>query len=241
MYLRTILVTVALYLPAAWVNASLVTIDGQEWQQLRAFSTAGGVSWDDLATACSTSTGACSGELNGVDLNGWVWAEADDVNAMLNGYLPASALGSSALWTDLGPGPDSATTSVDFWARQWSRAGFSPNSTHYDFFGVFPIFSFWAGWLRDDPGALATVLANFAPYPGVPGASIRTNSSWDPTEAQYPGDPLAGQFFGLGAFLFRPAPAAVPAPGTFALMGLSILALRYSRRAPHRGNRARIQ
>lgn len=179
-----------LYLTTSWASASPFTIGGQEWLSLQTFNASGGISWNDLADTCSTASGECKGALGGVDLSGWVWAEADDVNALFNSYLPGTAPpGSSAVWTDLGPGPDSASTSIDFWARQWARSGITPSFSEYTTFPfTMHLFDFWAGWLRDAPGAQAAVLTSYAPYPGVPGSSISTRSSWLPDASQYPAD-----------------------------------------------------
>lgn len=224
---RQLLIAILLYLPACWVNAGLVTIDDKEWQSLLAFNAAGGVSWNELSGACSTATGACSGDLNGVNLDGWMWADANDVNGLFNEYFPGSAPGSGRTWTDMGPGPDSASIDASFWASRWSGSGFDRSHSHILTFPFFqPFFDIWIGWLRDTPGAQATVLNTFAPYPGVPPSRINTWSSWIPNERQYPSDPNGNETFALGAFLYRSVAEPVPVPGTAALLGLSLFLLR---------------
>lgn len=221
-----ILVTALLLLFGPGAIASPITFGTNEWQSLRAFSSAGGVSWDALATACSTTTGACAGELNGVDLDGWTWASADDVNDLFNSYLPGTNPNGTPSWTDMGPGPDAATTAVSFWANRWGQSGFARShiiQTSFPFF--MRLADLWTGWLRDRPGALSIVVSSFAPYPGVPPSLISTGQGWTPSSSVYPGDPTFSTAFPLGAYLYRPLPSAVSIPGSALLLGPALVLL----------------
>lgn len=61
---RLIMVLLLCFSPA-WANATVVTIDGLDWQQLTLFNSAGGVSWNDLSNVCNVTTGVGTDKLTG--------------------------------------------------------------------------------------------------------------------------------------------------------------------------------
>ena len=65
----------------SWVQSSSVIRDGKDWLQPVDFTN---LSWDDVNAVCPA--GACAGTLNGIDVTGYFWASAGDVNALINSY-----------------------------------------------------------------------------------------------------------------------------------------------------------
>ena len=62
-------------------------INGVEWYQPADIT---GYSWNEFNTVCPT--GVCTGSINSNDLTGWMWASADDVNALFNYYIGSDEL-----------------------------------------------------------------------------------------------------------------------------------------------------
>ncbi|MFK7731860.1 MAG: hypothetical protein AB8B48_09625 [Pseudomonadales bacterium] len=59
-------------------------------------------------------TGVCNGELNGHNLEGWVWAGLDDVHGLYNDYFSTARTPSAPQWLGMGPGPDAYTDSTAY-------------------------------------------------------------------------------------------------------------------------------
>lgn len=76
----------ALLSPLSALSMPLIPIEigSKEWLQPRAFN---GVTWNDINAVCDSSTGACSGALNGHNLGGWSWAGIDDVHGLYNDFF----------------------------------------------------------------------------------------------------------------------------------------------------------
>jgi hypothetical protein len=87
-----------------------VTVASRQWAQPILFIE---VTRSEIAAACPD--GACSGTLNGYDMNGWTWASADDLNALFNHYIGSEQLGPGPDWKDL---PDIQWHDV-FWSDGW--------------------------------------------------------------------------------------------------------------------------
>lgn len=194
---NTLLIVLVLCLQGTWSHADVVTVEEHDWLPLRtADGGVGVVSWDDIHAICNATTGACEGTLNGVLLTGWTWASVDDVNALFNSYFPSIRDEPLPVWTDLGPGPDDASTDVDYWANTWvfsSEFGLTDTleSSFGDlFFPSFQLVWFSTGWTRDtavsDPnrGMLAGVSAN-----GEYGGIITENGELIDMDAIYSGRP----------------------------------------------------
>lgn len=64
-----------------------VTVGSTLWAQPSLFEN---LSWNDIAAVCSSTTGACSGSLNGHDLTGWTWATSSEVVSLFNSILPSA-------------------------------------------------------------------------------------------------------------------------------------------------------
>ena len=69
---------------------------GKEWAPIHLFR---GLSWNQIDAVCPvTSGGVCDGSLLGYNMDGWTWADVDEVNTLFNSYIGTA---------ELGPGPDS--------------------------------------------------------------------------------------------------------------------------------------
>ena len=64
-----------------------VVVDDREW--IKPFEILD-VSWNDTAQVCDLGAGACIGELGGVDVSGWIWADEESMEDLF--------------YTDLGAG-----------------------------------------------------------------------------------------------------------------------------------------
>ena len=109
-----------------------IEVNNKLWAQPSLFSD---VSWYDIEDLCPIPSGVCDGELNGIDLDGWTWASADDVNALFNHYIGYDVLG---------PGPDSYLELHSEWAPAFFSDGWIPTSSP-DQALVMEV----QGWLRD--------------------------------------------------------------------------------------------
>lgn len=77
---RRLLLTGLLASPVT-ASALGVTVDGREWRQL--VDTVN-LSWNQVATVCDTTTGACLGSLGSVSFDGWTWASNGDVRQLFD-------------------------------------------------------------------------------------------------------------------------------------------------------------
>jgi hypothetical protein len=93
-------------------SSNTVIRGNREWLQPAAFTN---LSWNDISAVCPA--GECSGNLNGIDLNGWTWASVDQVNALFNSYLADAGVSGSDL---LGPGADSYTEASSTWGAAFN-------------------------------------------------------------------------------------------------------------------------
>ena len=77
-------------------SAMPVTVGSNQWQQVGDF---GFVTYNQIATVCAVSDGACTGSLSGIDLTGWTWASAQDVFDLFT-FLGAPIVDDGALPND---------------------------------------------------------------------------------------------------------------------------------------------
>lgn len=97
-----------------------VIVGGTEWAQPDLFHDA---TWDELFTLCP---GGICGEdaiYNGYALDGWIWASADDLNTLLNAFIPGAPMG---------PGPDNWAEAAAEWAPAFFAAGFRTTIPGYN-------------------------------------------------------------------------------------------------------------
>lgn len=215
--LRTILVgaalTVSAYIPQATAapltSADYVTVGTNQWAQASLFD---GVSWNDVASACSATTGTCSGSLKGYDLTGWTWASQLDAANLFNTYLPASA----AL-----AGPNSYVSPLQSTTAQVGdavfNAGFAP---------TFPV---------SDPATNYAFLAltRTDKYYGLSATPVTAYWQYSAQTSTFQAVVAAGAYSPLysnsvtdsngGALFYRVAP--VPAPPALALFGSGLMGI----------------
>lgn len=67
---------------------SAVVIDSRSWMQVTETTN---LSYNQMSTVCSTSTGVCNGSVNGIDLTGWIWADNTAVRSMFLSVTGAPA------------------------------------------------------------------------------------------------------------------------------------------------------
>lgn len=60
-------------------TAGGVVVGDREWRQL---TDTINLAWSEVASVCSTTTGACSGSIGPVSFDGWTWASIEDVQEL---------------------------------------------------------------------------------------------------------------------------------------------------------------
>ena len=92
-----------------------ITVLGTEWAQPSLFIT---LSWFDINLVCNASIGgACSGILNGWNMDGWVWADLEAVTPLFNSYGVLPPLANS---------PDGRSDFNTTWAPAFFSDGWNP-------------------------------------------------------------------------------------------------------------------
>jgi hypothetical protein len=202
----------------AWALPSVV-VDGTEWALPNAVQ---GFSWNEVAMACPTGGGACTGNLGGIDLTGWSWATAQEVGALFHALTPHP--GGIAAYFEAG----------STWAPQFIHL------MGYTGFDNFP--SFAPGFF--DEAWSATALSDTVAYLPALFDHIGTTSV-EPADAVSTAETAlrtaraGGAINGpdlYGVWLFR-TPTAVPEPATTALLAGGLLLL-VAAGMIRRGNRA---
>lgn len=85
--------------PGVWSNGNTYYQEpgsNTQWAKASVFDN---LSYNDAAAVCSTTTGACSGTLNGYDMTGWTWASAQEGAAFLNQFLQMTKPSATLTWT----------------------------------------------------------------------------------------------------------------------------------------------
>lgn len=200
------------------VNAGVIVGD-KEWRQVTATS---GFSWNDFASVCDETTGACSsGTLNNstvgtVSFDGWTWASQGNVVGLFQS-LPG--------WD----GPSSTSFfrhgSIDStWGPAFYSLGFEP--TYYAHVNI-GLFGETQSFLTHG------ITRTTAPPDEVFAPELRFYIRPDETEAEFfPSTSFPASIDGvsLGGWFYRDV--AVPAPPTLALLlvpALSMVAVRRKR------------
>lgn len=180
------------------------------------------VSWNQLASVCNSTTGACVGSIETwrgtgfitEDVTGYIWASQNDVRDLFYeiGGLPEGTLDSG-----------SATMPTHY--------GLKALSVFPSTFGNSGGFTILDGLTRStatkSDGSLATVQGQIAIH------CLNGDCTSPYSDARFsvgPAGPLDGDYIERGTFLFRP----VPEPGSIVLVvvGLGVAALWFRRRTP---------
>jgi len=190
-------------------GADVVTVNGTGWAQVDLFTN---LSWNDINAVCPN--GVCgAGTLNSHDMEGWLWASVDGVNALFNTYLSAGGVSGSQL---LGPGADFYLMTDSTWAPAFFADGW--RSTQQSTASI---------------QTLGLVSGEYSPtvgrYPGLidtqPGYDDIANTSYVIGNA-FKDASFGGWFYWAG----EQPPSGVPATATHWLLGLGLAVLGMGRR-----------
>lgn len=163
-----------------------ITANGKEWLQVSLFTN---LSWNDINAVCPVgNAGVCSGTLKGYDMNGWTWANGDDIAALFNGYGVLPPL-TTPNFVGSRNAPDSA------WAPAFFGAGWRPTTNDFNipYFRRLFAFTFYTGEVE---GYFPPGIVEFDDSP--PGAQDGLAIGWG---AEGIGPQNAISFF--GAFFYR--------------------------------------
>jgi len=199
-----------------------VVVGGIEWRQL---TETRGLSYNMVATVCSTADGVCSGNIGATSFDGWTWASDSDVQDLFEELIqPGSTqfpdiTSTYAMANDpdidaaIGPG---AFTSMNDYPEFLNRdfelvRGFSRTAVMYGYPDVF------AAWVP--------YLLNAFASDRVDEASLR-GETW----RTYVSDYSIGMWLYRAVSVPEPEPEPVPEPGAFALLCLGFAGLGFARR-----------
>ncbi len=193
---------------AGSAGAMPVTVDGREWLQPVDFVN---LTWNDISGVCDSSTGNCNADALGAQPNmqSWTWASVEDTNSLFN-FIIGQTL--------LGPGPD--------------------QDLYLPLYTVYPLFTA-AGFASTLNLSYHEALIGWARSTTNRGTALRpqagSNLFWccDYVTSLFDLD-RDDQYSWLGGWFYRDLdeepPTEAPVPATLPLMGLSLIALGYSRR-----------
>jgi hypothetical protein len=189
---------------------SIVTVGTQEWLQPTDFQN---LSWNEIAGVCSPTNGVCgNGILGATNMDGWTWASNDEMYVFFNSVAGTSLNGVD--WYSVEPMGTYLPlfTNIGFGTRQWAINGYL--NTVVD------------GFTRTRRDLSSTTMYGTAGVTSYFYGCPSCTPGEDEIYASFTGDTLSKP----GGWFFRAASPEVPVPATLSLVGLSLLALGYSRR-----------
>ena len=193
------------------LSANAVVVNGLDWRQL---TETRNFSWNQVATVCNTTTGACAGTLGTVSFTGWTWASNDDIRSLFDALIGPGTNNFPTCYDSYG-----ATNSADI-AAAIGDPFFLPTFTSPGPFG----FDLVQAWSRSTPAS--STFTAYAPnltdnFPAGAGDRAVLDSA--------PGRTVANP--ALGVWLYQSPPVSVPEPATTWLLAVGLLILIRSRRA----------
>jgi hypothetical protein len=204
------------------VSAAHITVDGREWLQPIDFIN---LSWNDVSQICDPLSGACSGVLGTTNVDGYSWANVDDMNILFNYYL--CCLGA---YPTLGPGPDLYAEQDSDWAPAFFADGWQPTAVTMSGPSL-PLNTSAYGWMRetvfDEYGRLNVRYGDITDWNNAIALQEDIASTYGTV---YPNDTVNPD---IGAWLYRNVPeqpSPAPIPATLPLLGLGLATLIYIRR-----------
>jgi len=160
-----------------------VEVNGKLWAQPGLFSE---ISWNDIEAVCPNPTGLCTGDLNGIDLNGWTWASVDDVTALFNYYIGSDVLG---------PAPVSYFEYDSEWAPAFFSDGWARTNMHES--SRLKVVEGWLRSLHDDQNAYHAQILY------ITGPAFDTVDSRNADHVRIVEDEIAHIFDDRGAWFYR--------------------------------------
>jgi hypothetical protein len=164
------------------------------------------LTWNQVATVCSSGTGFCNGIVAGIDFTGWTWASTDDVLGLFAGLgVPA--------------GYEVFDTSGNSWIRNMVDVDGAIGPDTGAFYAT-AANSVIMGWDRNDTGSNPWAYASY----------VSDNGSV--AHARIFGDnPKTSASSSLGVWLFADAPATrIAEPASTMLFAIACAALALVRR-----------
>lgn len=178
-----------------------VTLDGKNWAKTSIFS---GLSWNLINAQCPNGVCSATSELNGFELDGWIWATSAEVQSVFNVFSLSNefTLGDGSLYYSYRS--TWAHVIVSIFGKTAST------QTSNELYGL--VSNEIRGY-----GQLLSVIHNYNTLPSIPDRpepDVMWSTAWGKNLAS---TNISGWFY--------QAPASVPEPSTLAILALGMIGL----------------